>query len=126
MKRKTNRRQLGTMAEQRAAAWLARRGFRIVGVNVRNSLGEIDIVAEEKGVVVFVEVKSKRGRRRGLPEEMLSRAKRRQLTRLAFAWLQRHRRLARPARFDVVAVEWHESGKPDIRHYRNAFPAEEV
>ena len=120
-----NRRNLGTKGEQLAAAWLERRGFRIIGINVRSSLGEIDIVAVEKGVIVFVEVKSKSGRRRGLPEEMLSPAKKRRLTRLAFAWLKGHRRLRHSARFDVVAVEWREAATPLIRHYRNAFPAEE-
>lgn len=120
-----NRKKTGTAAEKLAARLLVSRGMRVIGMNVRCRFGEIDIVAEEDGTVVFVEVKSKRGRRRGLPEEMLTRQKRLRLTRLASAWLQRHHRPASPARFDVVAVEWREAGQPDVRHYRNAFPAEE-
>jgi putative endonuclease len=120
-----NRKETGTAGEMLAVRLLVRKGFRVLGTNVRSPFGEIDIVAEDRGTVVFVEVKSKRGRRRGLPEEMLTPWKRRRLTRLALVWLQRHRSLSCRARFDVVAIEWQDEGEPLIRHYRDAFPAEE-
>ena len=119
------RRELGVRGEEMAAAYLKRKGFRIVEVNVRCRLGEIDLVAMEGETVVIVEVKSKRGRSHGSPEDMLTAAKQRRLTLLARTYLQRRRWLSRPARFDVVAIDWEESGGERIRYYRDAFPASE-
>lgn len=117
-------RDLGKRGEARAAAYLRHRGFRILETNYRCRLGEIDLVAVEGGTVVFVEVKSKRGLDRGRPEEMITPAKRRRLTLLARAYLQSRGWMKRPARFDVVAVEWGDAPAGSLRHYRNAFPAE--
>lgn len=117
------RRALGASGELAAARHLERRGFRIVEANVRCRLGEIDIVAIDAGVIVFVEVKSNRGGRFGAPEEMVTPFKQRRLTRLAAWYLQRRGWLGRPARFDVVAVDWDAAGAGRVRHFRNAFPA---
>jgi putative endonuclease len=82
-----------------------------------------DLVAEEAKVVVFVEVKAKSGTAHGSPEEMLTPAKRRRMTLLALHYLKRRGWLRRPARFDVVAVDWKDSRAAAVRHYPNAFPA---
>jgi putative endonuclease len=119
------RRRMGVRGEEVAAAYLRRKGFRIVEVNARSRLGEIDLVAMEGETVVIVEVKSKGGRSHGSPEDMLTAAKQRRLTLLARVYLQRRRWLARPARFDVVAIDWEGSGGERIRYYRDAFPASE-
>jgi putative endonuclease len=118
-----DRRALGARGESVAAGHLERRGFRILERNVRCGRGEIDMVAVDSRVVVFVEVKSNRGRRFGAPEEMVTPAKQRQLTRLAIWYLQRRRWLGRPARFDVIAVDWDADGSARVRHIANAFPA---
>jgi putative endonuclease len=118
-----NRRALGTAGESAAASQLERLGYRIVEKNVRCRLGEIDIVAIDAGVIVFVEVKSNRGNRYGAPEEMVTPFKQRRLTRLAAWYLQRRCWLSRPARFDVVAVDWDAAGLACVRHIRDAFPA---
>ena len=118
-----HRRALGAAGESAAARYLERRGYRIVEVNVRCRLGEIDLVACDAGVIVFVEVKGNRGWRYGAPEEMVTPAKQRRLTRLAAWYLQRRSWFGRPARFDVVAVDWGESGAACVRHFRDAFPA---
>ena len=122
--RRENGRATGARAESLAAAWLTSRGCRIIEANHRCRLGEIDLIAEDGGTVVFVEVKSKRGRRHGTPEAMVNRAKRRRIALLALAFLRRKGWLGRPARFDVVAVEWKERGSAEIRHHRSAFVAE--
>ena len=119
------RRELGIRGEEMAAAYLRRKGFRIVEVNARCRLGEIDLVAMEGETVVIVEVKSKGGRSHGCPEEMLTAAKQRRLTLLARTYLQHRRWLSRPARFDVVAIDWEGSAGERIRYYRDAFPASE-
>ena len=118
-----DRRALGARGEAAAARALARQGFRILEANVRCRFGEIDLVAIDANVVVFVEVKGNRGRRFGAPEEMVTPAKQRRLTRLAAWYLQRRGWLGRPARFDVVAVDWDVTGAKRVRHFRDAFPA---
>lgn len=117
------RRALGAAGESAAARLLERRGYRIVEANARCRFGEIDLVAIDAGVIVFVEVKSNRGGRFGAPEEMITPAKQRRLSRLAAWYLQRRGWLGRPARFDVVAVDWDADGAGAVRHYPDAFPA---
>lgn len=117
------RRALGAAGESAAARHLVQRGYSIVEANARCRLGEIDLIAIDEGVIVFVEVKGNRGGRYGAPEDMVTPAKQRRLTRLAAWYLQRRGWLGRPARFDVVAVEWDLSGAKCVRHYRDAFPA---
>lgn len=118
-----NRRALGAAGEAAAAHHLRRRGFQILEANVRCRLGEIDLVALDGVVVVFVEVKSNRGGRFGVPEEMVTPLKQRRLSRLALWYLQRRCWLGRPARFDVVAVDWDADGAAKVRHFPNAFSA---
>jgi putative endonuclease len=118
-----NRRALGAAGESVAAEFLRRLGCLIIEANVRSRLGEIDLVAQDGGVVVFVEVKGNRGGRYGAPEEMVTPAKQRRLTRLALWYLQRRGWLGRPARFDVIAVDWDSAGAKGVRHFPNAFPA---
>jgi putative endonuclease len=117
------RRALGAAGESAAARFLEGCGYQIVEANVRCRFGEIDLVAIDAGVIVFVEVKGNRGGRYGAPEEMVTPAKQRRLTRLAAWYLQRRCWLGRPARFDVVAVDWPAAGAGCVRHFRNAFPA---
>ncbi len=121
--RRDGRRALGAAGEAAAARYLARRGYRLVEANVRCRLGEIDLVAVDRGTIVFVEVKGRRGRRHGAPEEMVTPVKQRRLTRLALWYLQSRDWLGRPARFDVVGVDWAGDGTARVRHHRNAFPA---
>jgi putative endonuclease len=123
MKKRIDRTGLGRSGEECAAAFLRRRGFSLLEANYRSRLGEIDIVALDGEVVVFVEVKSKSGPRYGRPGEMLTPVKRRRLTRLALAYLQMKGWLGRPARFDVVSIDWSEDPEGAVRHYRNAFEA---
>ena len=118
-----DRRALGAVGEALAAGHLERRGYRIMARNVRLGRGEIDLVALDAGTVVFVEVKGNRGRRYGAPEEMVTAVKQRRLTRLATWYLQRRGWIGRPARFDVVAIDWEPDGSVAVRHYRDAFPA---
>ena len=104
----------GRGGEDAAADYLRRRGFEILGRNVRFGHGELDIVALDGEVVVFVEVKSRRSRG-GL--EAVDARKQRQLSRLATLFLVRAGWLARAARFDVVAVD----NDGACTHVANAF-----
>jgi putative endonuclease len=97
------RRALGAEGEARAARFLARRGYRIVDRNVRAGGVEVDLIARRGGVVVFVEVKTRRSLRHGPPELAVDGAKQRRLIRAATAWLTENPARFRSARFDVIA-----------------------
>lgn len=110
----------GKIGEDAAALFLVKEGYRIVERNFRCPLGEIDIIAVDKGVLVFVEVKTRSSNKFGLPEEAVNRRKQRQMTKVAQFYLSGKKLFNSPARFDVAAVLL--SGeKTDIRIIRNAF-----
>lgn len=97
-------RTTGASAEARAAAALEAAGFSIVERNWRCSAGEIDLIARERDILAFIEVRSRWSGAHGHAAEMVSIGKQRQVTRMAGMFL----RIARPRytliRFDVVAV----------------------
>jgi putative endonuclease len=113
---------LGMRGENVAARYLRERGYKILLRNYRCALGEIDIIAREGKVLVFVEVKT-RSEERPAPEEQVNRAKRHQITKAAKSYLGRYGTPKPPARFDVVAVVWGEGCEPVIRHTTSAFEA---
>jgi putative endonuclease len=123
MSRGRRSRDLGRLGEEKAGEFLRRAGFKKVVSNYRCRLGEIDLVAMEGETLVFVEVKSKTGTFHGRPEEMITSAKRRRLTMLARFFLAERGWLRRPARFDVVTVDWERDREGAVTHYRDAFPA---
>jgi putative endonuclease len=98
------RRALGAAGEARAAAWYRARGYRIVAQNWRCREGEIDLVAVRRGVLVVVEVKTRRTDRFGAPAEAVTRSKQLRLRRLAVRFLQETDARPRSIRFDVVAI----------------------
>jgi putative endonuclease len=118
--RSTNRRR-GTAGEDLAAAYLARKGYRILQRNFyfgRN--GEIDIIARDGEVLVFIEVKARSSSMYGSPEEAVTAAKQRTLRLAAQGYCYIHNIVDTECRFDVVAVELH-SQPPAIRHLIGAF-----
>lgn len=112
---------LGQRGESLACRYLSRLGYRIVLRNYRTKIGEIDIIAEENGVLVFVEVKTRRGHRCGHPFEAVTEAKRRQISKAALCYLTETGRHGQMARFDVVAVSFAGGVEPVIELARNAF-----
>lgn len=117
-------RALGAEGERRAALHLEQRGYRIVGRNVRVGGGEIDLVATRPGLVVFVEVKTRRSHGFGTPEEAVTERKQARLLRAAAAWLHEHRGGLRLARFDVISCEPGPDGGWRLRHLEGAFDAD--
>jgi len=115
---------LGRRGEEAAAAYLKRRGCKVLARSDRLRPGELDLVMLDGRTIVFVEVKTRQTQEAGHPSEFVDEAKQRRLSRLAVTFLKRHRLLERPARFDVVAVTWPEGRrKPEIEHFPNAFDA---
>ena len=121
-RRRRARGGLGERGEAVAEAYLRRAGLHILARNWRCPRGEIDLVARERDVLVFVEVKTRRTDDR--PEDAVDRRKRTRLRRAADAYLRRHP-VGRDGvvgwRFDVVAVVLPEDGAPTVRHHVRAF-----
>ena len=110
---------MGSEAEDLAAAYLESIGLEIVERNIRFKVGELDMVARDGEVIVFVEVRS-RTRPDIHPAATVTLPKRRRIARAAQAYLQRHRLWHLMARFDVVAVSLSEGS---VEHIANAFEA---
>ncbi|MEM7811599.1 MAG: YraN family protein [Planctomycetota bacterium] len=116
----------GDRGERAAVVFLRRAGLKIVATNVRNVGGEIDVIARDGDVLVFVEVKTRTSAFAGTPAEAVTADKRRRLTRAAAAEMKRRRWHGRRCRFDVLALLWPEGeGSPDVTHYRHAFEADD-
>jgi putative endonuclease len=114
---------LGDRGERTAARYLRRQGFKILARQYSNRFGEVDLIALDGDWVVFVEVKTRQNAAAGLPVEAVTPEKQSRLTRAALAFLKARGLLEARARFDVVAVMWPANSKrPEIEHYRNAFP----
>ncbi|HQW01073.1 MAG TPA: YraN family protein [Saprospiraceae bacterium] len=110
----------GKWGEEKAEAFLRAEGFEILARNWRYKRAEIDIVARESGILVFVEVKTRIGTSFGRPEEMVDRRKRRLLIDAAMAYM-RSIGYEWEIRFDIVAIIGSPGGACDIKLYRDAF-----
>ncbi len=97
-------RKLGDFAERLAATYVERHGYRILARNVHLRYGEIDIVAEQDGQTVLVEVRARRDGDLGSPLSSLTAAKQRRMRLCAELFLALHPELPQEARIDVVAV----------------------
>ncbi len=106
-----------------AERFLTDLGFRVIERNLRSARGEIDLVAYEGDLLVFIEVKTRRDERFGRPEEAVGPRKQARLVRLASAYLARKRLSDRTCRFDLVSVRWRDSRRPVIELMRDAFRA---
>ena len=119
----------GARGEREAAQWLAARGYRVIERNIRMGMGELDILAHapDGRTIVAIEVKS-RVRRGGAPgasrtvapEASVTARKRAKLLRLLDTLATANRWHDRPRRIDIVAVEFDEEGRKEIRHFENA------
>ncbi len=115
-----DRRTVGLQGQAVARRFLEGLGFRILEENYACPLGEIDLIAQEGEVLVFVEVKTRRSMRFGGPAEAVHARKQRQILRAAEAYLK-ERRLKGPCRVDVVAVSFPPQGaEPGVELIRNA------
>lgn len=117
------RQQLGILGENLAAAALEARGYAIVDRRYRTRHGEIDIVAEDHGTIVFVEVKARETAEFGSAAEALTRRKQLQVVSMAVDYLARRRLTEHPCRFDVVAIDDAGGEEPVITIYPAAFDA---
>ena len=110
----------GHEGEQLALLHLKGLGYRIICRNYRCPLGEIDIIAQHRDVLVFVEVKSRRSQAFGSAKQAITPAKQHKLSQVAWHYLQKHNLTEAKARFDVVTVSSIEKS-PQFEVIENAF-----
>ena len=115
-----DRRGLGRRGEELAAQYLSGKGYEIVTRNWRCEAGELDLVASDADCLAFVEVRARRGRALGSPEESITLAKQVRLANLAEAYVQAHGWVG-DYRIDVIAIEYDRRGRLlRVDHYENA------
>lgn len=112
-------RPLGTEGESIAAAFLRGKGYRIRAQNYKTPFGEIDIVAEDSGTLVFVEVKTRTNTAFGYPFESVNPKKREKLRKVALSYIKGCRK-EMPSRFDVLSIHVDGTMKT-IEHIVDAF-----
>ena len=114
---KENKRAIGSKKEKLASDYLERNGLKILKSNYRNRFGEIDLIARDGNILVFIEVKYRKDAKKGHPEEAVNASKAQKICRVADHYrLYAKTDYATQIRFDVVAIEGEE-----IRWYKNAF-----
>ncbi len=113
-------REEGQAGEETAIKTLKRRGYKIVERNYRNRLGEIDVIAEEGGCLVFVEVKKRNTPLFGEAVCAIDERKKRHLVRAALFYMKTHACADRSVRFDVIGID-----SERIKLVKNAFLVEE-
>jgi putative endonuclease len=106
-----NRQEVGKLGEKLAQKFLKKRGYHILETGFRCRSGEIDIVAQQKDCLVFVEVRTKSNLDFGTPEESITQGKKRKLITSALSYMSTHQGLPPAWRIDVVAIEIGSKGK---------------
>lgn len=111
---------LGRLGEDEAVDFLKTNGYEIIARNYKTKAAEIDIVARDKDVYCFVEVKTRKDLRFGLPQEAVKVPKQNKISIAALTFLKEYKLFDRKARFDVVSIAYSE-GAPKINLIKNAF-----
>jgi putative endonuclease len=114
------RRALGAAGEDAAVRYLQAQGYRILERNFRCRFGEIDLIARDEGMLVFIEVKARRSHTFGPPALAVTAEKQRHLIKAAQMFLSRTGKQHDLCRFDVITLEMG-SSEPRIELIKNAF-----
>jgi putative endonuclease len=105
------RRETGILGERLACDFLGKNGYRILETNYRCPEGEIDIIAQQEDTLVFIEVRTKRSKQFGSPEESITPTKMKRLRAVAAHYGQNRDGLPASWRIDVVAIQMHRNGR---------------
>lgn len=112
---------VGILGEDLAAEFLEGRGMVVLDRNWRCRHGELDLIAQDGAVLVFVEVKTRTGLGYGTPAEAITRAKAERLRRLAGLWLADQEHHWERIRVDAVTVVLERGCAPVITHRRQVL-----
>ncbi|MDO4644148.1 MAG: YraN family protein [Cardiobacteriaceae bacterium] len=97
--------RMGKAAEKSAAAYLKRQGLAIVANNVRSRYGEIDLIARDGNVLVFVEVRSRKAGGQVSAAASITITKQEKIRKTALAYLQQHYAELPDCRFDAICID---------------------
>ncbi len=111
--------KLGEIGEGLASKFLKGHGYKIIKRNYKTAIGEIDIIAEDGGTLVFIEVKTRENTAYGQPFEAVNRHKRRKIANVALLYLKGLKEIP-PCRFDVVSV-CVTAGRQELKLIKDAF-----
>ncbi|MDR1270741.1 MAG: YraN family protein [Planctomycetaceae bacterium] len=113
--------QLARAGEDEAVLLLREKGYVILQQNIRMPEGELDIVARNGSVLVFLEVKTRRKQKFGEPSETVKEAKRQRQITIARQFMSICRITNVQVRFDIISIFWPADAPPSIQHIENAF-----
>jgi putative endonuclease len=111
----------GRSAEQLAAQWLQKKGYRILERNFRVGGGELDLIAKDQDTLVFIEVKGRRTKQFGGAPYAIDDRKKRQIIKLASLYLSQHGLINQLCRFDVILIIGTDQNSPTVTHLEQAF-----
>lgn len=112
---------LGKSGEEVALQYLENKKYRVIAKSFRMLRGEIDIIAYDRKTLVFVEVKARRSRDFGVPEESVTPSKQQQIRKIAEGFLAKNNLQNVECRFDVISLLFAEDKEYSIHHIKNAF-----
>lgn len=110
---------LGREGEELATAFLRQKGYTVLEKNYKTRFGEIDIIAKDRDVFVFIEVKTRADITFGYPFEAVNPGKREKIRKVALFFMKKLKKEV-PARFDVLSI-YFERGRQQIEHIQDAF-----
>ncbi len=105
--------EAGRLGELMAAEKLARAGYLIIAMNYHTPFGEIDIIAKRRGMISFVEVKTRNGSGYGQPVEAVTSVKQSHIRKAASCFLQQNPHIKADISFDVISI--------NVDHLKNVF-----
>ncbi len=115
----------GQQGERIAEKYLRSLSYKLIARNLRNRLGEIDLLmlAPDGRTIVFIEVKTAQAdRHSNIPPELrVGKHKQHKIATLAARLIAQHKLTGRPVRFDIVGVTLHADRAAEVRHYPGAF-----
>jgi putative endonuclease len=120
MNQRSSSYERGQLGEKLAESYLREKGYRILARNFRAGRGEIDLIAQDGEILVFVEVKSSTSSRFGEPEDRVDWRKQNQIRKVAQAFLISEIQWKGECRFDVIGITYRK-GEPIIQHILDAF-----
>lgn len=109
----------GKRSEIIASDYLKKKGYKILEVNYKNKVGEIDVIAKDKDYIVFVEVKSRTSQKFGHPFEAIDERKQQKIYAAASLYLVKNHKYGTNCRFDAISILGLEN--PEITHIVDAF-----
>ncbi len=111
--------RVGKWSEDTVVIYLTERGYEIVARNARPPYGEIDIVAKQEDITIFIEVKTRTSDKMGLPEDSVNLRKQAHMLASAEHYAAEHE--IDHWQIDVIAVEGKVGSEPKITHFENAI-----